>query len=157
MRLWSSESREKLIWGNELSIESTQVNAYADLDSLTPREASEARAAIQAHLAALFTEEDSQQKPQPAAAEEASALTPAATAPEAVTCTEPIALPTMLSEAEQEELASEHAARHDWIAQEGRKPREVHGLDLRTADFKVSTTDPDATPMRLKGGGTHLG
>jgi transposase len=26
-----------------------------------------------------------------------------------------------------------------------------------TADVRVSTTDPDATPMRLKGGGTHLG
>ena len=27
----------------------------------------------------------------------------------------------------------------------------------RTADFRISTTDPDSTPMRLKGGGTHLG
>jgi hypothetical protein len=27
----------------------------------------------------------------------------------------------------------------------------------RTADLRISTTDPDATPMRLKGGGTHLG
>jgi hypothetical protein len=33
----------------------------------------------------------------------------------------------------------------------------VHGLYQRTADFKVSTTDPDATSMRLKGGGTRLG
>jgi hypothetical protein len=33
----------------------------------------------------------------------------------------------------------------------------VHGVYLRTADFRISTTDPDATPMRLKGGGTHLG
>jgi Transposase DDE domain len=74
-----------------------------------------------------------------------------------VTCNEPIALSTALSQAEQEELASEHASRHDWIAEEGRQQREVHGLYQRTADFKVSTTDPDATPMRLKGGGTHLG
>jgi Transposase DDE domain len=50
-----------------------------------------------------------------------------------------------------------NAGRHDWIAREGRQQREVHGLYQRTADFKVSTTDPDATPMRLKGGGTHLG
>jgi hypothetical protein len=57
----------------------------------------------------------------------------------------------------QEELASENTTRHDWIEQEGRQQREVHGLYQRTADFKVSTTDPDATPMRLKGGGTHLG
>ena len=148
--------QEKLIWGKELYTDSTQVNANADLDSLTPRFAVEARAALHSHLAALFTEEDSPPEPQ-TAAEEASASTPAATATETVTCTKPIALPTALSEAEQEELASEHAARHDWIAEEGRQQREVHGLYQRTADFKVSTTDPDATPMRLKGGGTHLG
>ena len=40
---------------------------------------------------------------------------------------------------------------------EGRQQREVHGLYRRTADFRISTTDPDATPMRLKGGGIHLG
>jgi hypothetical protein len=68
-----------------------------------------------------------------------------------------LSLPVVLSEAEQEELASENATRHDWIAQEGRQQREVHGLYQRTSDFKVSTTDPDATPMRLKAGGTHLG
>jgi hypothetical protein len=61
------------------------------------------------------------------------------------------------SEAVQEELATKNAGRHDWIAQEGRQQREVHGLYQRTADFRISTTDPDATPMRLKGGGTHLG
>src|SRR5262249_3869475 len=49
------------------------------------------------------------------------------------------------------------AARHDWIAQEGRQQREVRGQYQRTADLRVSTTDPDTTPMRLKGGGTHLG
>jgi hypothetical protein len=27
----------------------------------------------------------------------------------------------------------------------------------RIADFRISTTDPDATPLRLKRGGTHLG
>jgi Transposase DDE domain len=27
----------------------------------------------------------------------------------------------------------------------------------RVADFRVSTTDPDATPLHLKGGGVHLG
>ena len=58
--LSSNESREKLVWGKELYIDSTQVNANADLDSLTPRFAVEARAAMQAHLAALFAEEDSQ-------------------------------------------------------------------------------------------------
>src|SRR6266536_6033811 len=84
----------KLVWGKELYIDSTQVNANADLDSLTPRFAVEARAAMQAHLAALFAEEDAEPDPQSAAAEEASAPTPEAAATEAVTYTEPIVLPT---------------------------------------------------------------
>ena len=79
-----------------------------------------------------------------------------ATSPVAIGPT-PLPLPVVLSEAEQEELATENAVRHDWIAEEGRQQREVHGLYQRTSDFKVSTTDPDATPMRLKSGGTHLG
>jgi hypothetical protein len=140
--------------GKELYIDSTQVNANADLDSLTPRFAVEARAAIQAHLDTLF--EDTQQEQPPTAAEGADLPQTEPTAPIANGAT---SLPLLinLSQAEQEELASEHAARHDWIAEEGRQQREVHGLYQRTSDFKVSTTDPDATPMRLKGGGTHLG
>src|SRR5258708_2246179 len=67
----------------------------------------------------------------------------------------PLAIP--LSKAEQEELAQDNAAGHDWIAQEGGQQREVHGSYERTADLRISPTDPDATPMRLKGGGTHLG
>jgi Transposase DDE domain len=155
-RSWNNASREKLVWGKELYIDSTQVNANADLDSLTPRFAVEARAAIQAHLAALFAEEDSHQQPQTAATE-VGAVEREVGSPEVVSCTVPIPLPVVLSETEQEELARENATRHDWIAQEGRQQREVHGHDLRTSDFKVSTTDPDATPMRLKGGGTHVG
>ncbi len=46
-----------LVWGKELYFDATQVNANADLDSLTPRFAVEAREAIQAHLAALFAEQ----------------------------------------------------------------------------------------------------
>ena len=61
--------QEKLVWGRELYIDSTQVNANADLDSLTPRFAVEARAAIQTHLAALFSDEERQQEPQTAATE----------------------------------------------------------------------------------------
>ena len=148
--------QEKLVWGQELYIDSTQVNANADLDSLTPRFAVEAREAMQAHLAALFSLEDAQHEQQEASAgcaetPQTDATSPVASGPA------PVPLPVVLSEAEQEELATEHAARHDWIAEEGRQQREVHGLYQRTADFKVSTTDPDATPMRLKNGGTHLG
>ncbi len=148
--------QEKLVWGKELYINSTQVNANADLDSLTPRFAVEARAAIQSHLAALFAREDAGHEQQQAGAAGADMPQTDAPAPAATDPT-PFPLPVVLPEAEQETLASENATRHDWIAQEGRQQREVHGLYQRTADFKVSTTDPDATPMRLKGGGTHLG
>ncbi len=148
--------QEKLVWGKELSIDSTQVNANADLDSLTPRFAVEARAAIQAHLAALFAREDVEQEQQATSADEPDAPQTEATVPVAIGSA-PLPLSVVLPEAEQEELASENAARHDWIAQEGRQQREGHGLYQRTADFQISTTDPDATPMRLKGGGTHLG
>ncbi len=148
--------QEKLVLGRELYIDSTQVNANADLDSLTPRFAVEARAAIQTHLAALFSEEESQQEPQTAATEVVAASIDA-TFTEVMMCAMPTPLPIPLSKAAQEELAQDNAARHDWIAEEGRQQREIHGLYQRTADFKVSTTDPDATPMRLKGGGTHLG
>jgi transposase len=46
-----------LVWGKELYFDSTQVHANADLDSLVPRFAIEAREAIQEHLAALFAED----------------------------------------------------------------------------------------------------
>jgi transposase len=140
----------KLIWGKELYFDSTQVNANADLDSLVPRFAVEAREAIKVHLAALFPSEAAEpQTPEericddPQLAETSSA--------------KPTALPTSISEEQREELALDNAARHDWIAQGGRQQREVSGAYQRTADFRISTTDPDATPMRLKTGGTHLG
>lgn len=139
----------KLVWGRELYFDGTQVKANADLDSLTPRFAVEAREAFQEHLAALFPEADSQQE----AAERVTDSPP----PVDTTCSVPIPLPIVLPEAQREELEAENTSRHDWIAQEGRQQRDVHGLYHRTADFRISTTDPDATPMRLKGGGTHLG
>jgi hypothetical protein len=58
-----------------------------------------------------------------------------------------------LSEPEREELEAELSTRHDWIREEGRQQREVRGLYQRRADQRISTTDPDATPMRLKSGG----
>ena len=144
--------QEKLVWGKELYIDSTQVNANADLDSLTPRFAVEAREAMQAHLAALFAEEDAQRKPQEAGG--ASADTPQISTPM------PLHPSLCLS-------SSPKQSKRNWRAriwrgttgshEEGRQQREVHGLYQRTSDFKVSTTDPDATSMRLKSGGTHLG
>ncbi len=130
------------------------MNANADLDSLTPRFAVEAREAIREHLTALFASEPAQlEKPEASSSE---GPLPEHLS-EASFCADPTPLPVVLSEAQQEDLATQNAARYDWIAQEGRQQREVHGSYERTADFRISTTDPDATPMRLKGGGTHLG
>jgi transposase len=140
-----------LVWGRELYFDATHVLANAALDSLVPRFAVEARAAIRAHLDALFAQEAPPAEPQAAPdPEPTEAAGPPAPAP-------PTPLPVVLSDPEREQLAEANAARHDWIAQAGWPQREVHGQYQRTADFRLSTTDPDATPLRLKGGGTHLG
>jgi transposase len=141
-----------LVWGQELYFDATHVLANAALDSLVPRFAVEARFAIHAHLDALFSAESTPPE-QPRAAQDrehtgsAFPVTPALPTP----------LPVDLSDAEREVLAEANSTRHDWIAEAGRPQREVHGLYQRTADVRISTTDPDATPLRLKGGGTHLG
>src|SRR5258708_14786591 len=149
----------KLIWGKELYFDGTEVNANADLGSLTPRFAVEAREAIQIHLAALFPEGDNEPEHEIAVAQAAEASL-SADAAETDACQEPPSLPVALSQAQQEELSAENARRHDWIAEDGRPQREVRGdyqYYQRTADSRISTTDPDATPMRLKSGGLHLG
>jgi hypothetical protein len=114
----------------------------------------EAREALQEHLAALFAPEPG--KPENVEASNrdeglAEQLAVDTSSPS------PLSLPTVISQAQREELAGDNAARHDWIAEEGKQEREVHGKYQRTADLRISPTDPDATPMRLKGGGTHLG
>jgi transposase len=148
----------KLVWGRELYVDATKVNANADLDSLVPRFAVEAREAFQAHLAALFAgEQEREADPEPPGPTPATSEGPAAETGEAAPAVSPTLLPVALPAAQREELAQENAARHDWIAEEGRQQREVRGLYQRTADLRISTTDPDATPMRLKGGETHLG
>jgi hypothetical protein len=157
-----------LVWGRELYFDATHVLADASLDWLVPRFAVEARAALQAHLAALFPDETIQDA-RGEAPDEAAGVAPHAAAAKAVAPTPdqdsagpsaplpPRPLPVDLPDPVREELAAANARRHDWIAQDGRQQRDVHGVYQRTADFRISTTDPDATPLRLKGGGTHLG
>jgi len=147
-----------LVWGCELYLDSTKVQANAGRESLTPRFAVEARHALRAHLAALFPEEqDSAEGGEdgqgtdavlsvPATAEEASL--PAPPSPQ-----EPLPLPALLSVEEVAALAEANAARHDWIAAEGAQARAVTSRNYqRVADMLVSTTDPDATTMLTKGG-----
>jgi transposase len=53
-----------LVWGKELYFDATHVLADAALDSLVPRFAVEARAAIHAHLEALFSDETTPREPE---------------------------------------------------------------------------------------------
>ena len=134
----------KLIWGKELYVDATGVDANASLDSLTTRFAFEAREALHQHLQELFQQEDDPQTTE-------AGLSPIEADQH------PIALPTALSEEEQEALLTQQATRHDWYAKGGEQQREVRGLYQRRSDQRVSTTDPDATPMRHGGGPLHLG
>lgn len=135
----------KLIWGKELYVDATQVNANADLDSLTPRFAVEERAAMKEHLDALFSEGTS-----------LGSYSSAEETP--LEADKPPLLPMELAEEVRQELTVLNEARHDWIAKAGQQQREVTNRNYqRLADLKVSTTDPDASPMRLKGGGARLG
>jgi transposase len=169
-----------LVWGRELSCDSTQVQANAALSSLTPRFAveahkalqarTEARKALEAHLDALFADADAlQAAPPPAPAQEPpnpggadtvgdptsgpdgkAGPSPLSGAPEQPQ--EPTAPPVVLPEELQEELSTANAERHDWVAQLGAQDRRVTGRTYRrVADFLVSTTDPDATMMHSKG------
>lgn len=134
----------KLMWGKELYIDATKVDANASVDSLTTRFAVEAREALQKHLQELFQEEDDQQTPEP-------------DPPPGEAAPQPTSLPNTLSEEEQGTLSAQQTSRHDWYAKGGEQQREVRGLYQRRSDQRVSTTDPDATPMRHGGGPVHLG
>ncbi len=144
-----------LVWGKELFADATQVDANASLDSLTPR------FAVEAHLQALFESEEA--PPDDADHQEGDAAAPQGGLPAPLSAAPPTAapeaLPAALSEATRQDLAQMNEQRHDWIARTGEPVREeTHGRYQRRADFVVSTSDPDATPMRRKGGwGTQLG
>ena len=148
--------------------------ADAAMDSLTARFAVEAREALHAHLAALFPDETTQASDTKRCTTTPQAGEPAVTAPGPRTAAQdgsdpagpgmslpptplPVDLPVDLPDRCARSWPTANATRHEWIAQEGRQQREVHGVYQRIADFRISTTDPDATPLRLKGGGTHLG
>jgi transposase len=127
-----------LVWGRELYVDATKVEANADLDSLVPRFSHEAKT----HLADLFAGDvlTDIAKAEPEAAAE---LLPARI----------VRLPN---------AAGDEAGRFNsppWRLLEERRldpDRPAVGSYRRTTDFRVSPTDPDATPMRTKNG-TSLG
>jgi transposase len=131
-----------LLWGEELYADATKVQANAAYTSYAPR------FAVEAHLQQLFADGDAPPTPP-----DGGAADPAATA-------EPTDLP-QLQPADVEAtaaLAATNEARFDWLADHGRPPREpAAASDRWAADYRVSTTDPDATVLHLKNGGPRLG
>jgi transposase len=126
--------QEGLVWGKELYLDSTQVEANADKDQMLPRFYVDA---VAEHLATLFPAT----KPEPPAPGLG-----------------PLRLPGELSPEAEAQLAARNAARHDWIAELGGQDRMVtHGSYQRQSDIWVNTTDEDATLMHKKGGGTEVG
>ena len=130
-----------MVWGKELYVDATKVQANALLDSLKPR------FFVEAHLADLFgaeTEELPNENEQQISQTEAVSNEPA----EQEETPLPAQLPVSLSQEEREALCQSNAARHDWIEQQGAQNRRVTGRCYqRIADLRVSTTDPDATIM----------
>jgi transposase len=121
-----------LVWGREIYVDATKVQANADLDSLVPRFSYEART----HVADLF-------------ADEADDAAPHTDLPPAIS-----QLPI-----DPEPVPAESDA--PWRLLEERRldpHREPTWGYERTSAWRVSPTDPDATPMRSKHGmalGSH--
>jgi transposase len=131
--------RAGLVWGKELYIDATIVDANADRDAMVPRFYADA---VNAHLAELFPA-DSSPPQQQRTGEQADG--------------QPQLLRIDLPPEIETELAAVNAQRHDWIAAIGRPNRaETRGTYQRVADLWVSTTDPDATLMRKRNGAVHL-
>ena len=115
------------------------------LDSLQPR------FAVEAHLAQLFAADDAGDDGDD---ERGRCRRGQSTSGAA----EPLPLPIALTERSTRGAGRGAAARHDWIGRAGRPDRtRTSGPYRRTADFRVSTTDPDATPMPTGGRATRLG
>ncbi len=135
-----------LVWGRELYIDGTKVQANASKDSLKPR------FFVEAHLSTLFSdqaEEATGTGEQDAIEDESASSEPSHQEEKA----SPVELPPSLSPEQRCELSQQNEARHDWIEQLGAQDRSVKGRSYqRMADYLVSTTDPDATLMETKNG-----
>jgi transposase len=116
-----------LVWGKELFVDATKVEANASLDSVGPR------FAIEAHLQQLFASEEQNTLPM-------NEIVPT-----------PISV--SLSDAARDELDEAIAKRHDWFARDGQPDRTVTRGDYqRLSDFRASSTDPEAGLMQTRGG-----
>ena len=127
-----------LVWGKELYFDATKVEANASLDSARSRSLVEGR--LEEHLLEVFPEDTLSAQED----EEHSGVLAGVVGPEGE---------------ERQALAQTNALRHHWIANNGRQERElVRWGYKRMADLRVSTTDPDASPMhQKKKGASRLG
>ncbi len=129
-----------LVWGQELYFDATKVRANADLDSLVPRFYHQAKV----HVAGLFADD------------------PGSTNERAGDGTDPLPSHVLLylpACEGQPEGATEQEPAPRWKLLDERRldpDRPAVGSYRRTTDFRVSRTDPDATPMRT-GARTALG
>jgi transposase len=126
-----------LVWGEELFFDATKVEANASLDSARSRSLVEGR--LEDHLLGVFPEDTLL----PATDEDCPGALAGVVGPEGN---------------ERQALAQTNARQHRWIAKAGRQERElVRWGYKRMADLRVSTTDPDASPMHQKKGASKLG
>ncbi len=145
-----------LVWGRELYIDGTKVQANASRDSLKPR------FFVEKHLRELFA---SKGEEAPACAADAEpplptsedgalppevvpgkmTLTNKVQAPSAAVCeptfVTPVQLPVLLEDTIREDLTKTNEQRHDWIEQLGAQDRRITSRGYqRMADYLVSTT-----------------
>jgi transposase len=125
-----------LVWGAELFFDGTKVHANANYDSLVPRWYATARACLDDRFADCAT------PPVPAAPADRSAqgrpVEPSTAAPVPLPCAGPAEL--------ERQLAAENTAAWRLLDQHRLDPtRPPSGPYRRITDFRVSTTDPDAT------------
>src|SRR5215213_8757894 len=129
------EAGSTLVWGEELYFDATKVEANASFDSTRSRSLLEnLENRLKEHLGEIFSEQMS-------FAQDAHTTGIAA-----------VVGPTA---EKRRALAQKNARGHRWISEAGRQQREVVRWGYkRMADLRVSTTDPDASPMQHKNKGT---
>jgi transposase len=131
-----------LVWGRELYVDATKVEANADIDSLIPRFYHDAKTHVAGLFAADLAPDEHDDAADPPAGDER-------VSPEGVVHL-PSGVPPAVAESEQ-------ATRRKLLEARRLDPtRSAVGSYRRTTDFRVSTTDPDATPM-WTGAATALG
>ncbi len=128
-----------LVWGTEVFVDATKVQANASLDSVKPR------FVVDEHLRNLFADTE----PDGAAVDGQTTCEQHSQARSG----ENVDSPDPVHQAVPVDLAEQNIARHDWIVEEGRPDRDVQHHDYqRVSDFRMSTTDPGATLMRAEVG-----